>query len=139
MGPWVLYWGATRDEVGNELPGDEIVSRRSWQSTRAIDIAAPVEQVLPWLAQMGEDRGGRYSYDWLENLAGLDFHSADRIAPEWQTVQVGGIVRFAPQQDTMVITQVEPNHCLVWRILNPSTHQPADATWAFVTRPRTHG
>ena len=133
--PWVLHWGATRDEVRGELPGDEIVPRPSWQSTRAIDIAAPVEQVWPWLAQMGEDRGGLYSYDWLENLAGLEFHSADRIVPEWQTVQVGGIVRFAPQQDTMVVTQVEPNHCLVWRVLNPSTHQPADATWAFVIRP----
>jgi hypothetical protein len=133
--PWVLHWGATRDEVGDELPGDEIVPRPSWQSTRAIDIAAPVEQVWPWLAQMGEDRGGLYSYDWLENLAGLEFHSADRIVPEWQTVQVGGIVRFAPRQDTLVVTQVEPNHCLVWRVLNPSTHQPADATWAFVIRP----
>ena len=133
--PWVLHWGATRDEVGDELPGDEIVPRPSWQSTRAIDIAAPVEQVWPWLAQMGEDRGGLYSYDWLENLAGLEFHSADRIVPEWQDVQVGDIVRFAPKQDTMVVTQVEPNHCLVWRVLNPSTHQPADATWAFVIRP----
>jgi Polyketide cyclase / dehydrase and lipid transport len=133
--PWVLDWGATRDEVGDELPGDEIVPRPSWQSTRAIDVAAPVEQVWPWLAQMGQDRGGLYSYDWLENLAGLEFHSADRIVPEWQSVQVGGVVRFAPQQDTMVITQVQPNHCLVWRVLNPSTHQPADATWAFVIRP----
>jgi hypothetical protein len=133
--PWVLHWGATRFEVEEALPGDDIVARPSWQSTRAIDIAAPVEHVWPWLAQMGQDRGGLYSYDWLENLAGLEFHSADRIVPEWQTVQVGGIVRFAPQQDTLVVTQVEPNHCLVWRVLNPSTHQPADATWAFVIRP----
>jgi hypothetical protein len=133
--PWVLHWGATRDEVGDKLPGDEIVLRPSWQSTRAIDIAAPVEQVWPWLAQMGEDRGGLYSYDWLENLAGLEFRSADRIVPEWQDVKVGDIVRFAPKQDKLVVAQVEPNHCLVWRILNPSTHQPVDATWAFVIRP----
>jgi len=133
--PWVLHWGATRKEVRDELPGDEILTRPSWQSTRAIDIAAPVEKVWPWLAQMGEDRGGLYSYDWLENLAGLQFHSVDRIVPEWQIVQVGGIVRFAPQQDTMIVTQVEPNNCLVWRVLNPSTHEPVDATWAFVIRP----
>ena len=133
--PWVLHWGARPDEVGDKLPGDEIVPRPSWQSTRAIDIAAPVERVWPWLAQMGEDRGGLYSYDWLENLAGLEFHSADRIVPEWQTVQVGDIVRFAPRQDTLLVSQVEPNHYLVWRVLNPSTHQPADATWAFVIRP----
>ncbi len=133
--PRVLHWGATPDELGDELPGDDIVTCPSWQSSRAIDIAAPVEQVWPWLAQMGQDHGGLYSYDWLENLAGLQFHSADRIVPEWQAVQVGDIVRFAPRQDTMVVTQVEPNYCLVWRVLNPSTHQPMDATWAFVTRP----
>jgi hypothetical protein len=131
----VLHWGATPEEVSDDLPGDEIVPRPSWQSTRAIDIAAPVEQVWPWLAQMGEDRGGLYSYDWLENLAGLEFHSADRIVPEWQTVQVGGRVRFAPRQDTMVVAQVESGHCLVWRVLNPSTHRPANATWAFLIRP----
>lgn len=133
--PWVLHWGATRSEIGSELPGDEVVARPAWQSTRAIDIAAPVDQVWPWLAQMGEDRGGLYSYDWLENLAGLEFHSADQIVREWQTVEVGDIVRLAPRQDTMVVARVEPNHCLVWRLLNPSTHEPADATWAFVIRP----
>ena len=132
---WVLRWGATRDEAREELPGDEVVRRPSWQSTRAIDIAAPVEQVWPWLAQMGEDRGGLYSYEWLENLAGLEFHNADRIVPEWQDVKVGDIVRFAPKQDTLVVTQVKPNHLLVWRILNPSTHEPLEATWAFVIRP----
>lgn len=132
---WVLHWGATRHEVWDELPGDEIVPHPSWQSTRAVDISVPVEHVWPWLAQMGQDRGGLYSYDWLENLAGLQFHSADAIVPEWQDVKVGDIVRFAPQQDTLVVTQVEPNRCLVWRVLNPSTHQPADATWAFVIRP----
>ena len=81
---------------------------------------------------MGQDRGGLYSYDWLGNLAGLEFHSADRIVSEWQNVQVGGLVRFAPKQDTLVVMQVQPNHCLVWRVLNPSTHEPTDATWAFV-------
>src|SRR5207248_11085548 len=78
---------------------------------------------------------------WLENLAGLEFHSADRIVPEWQHVQVADIVRFAPKQDTLVVSRVEPNRYMVWRVLNPSTHKVADAgsgavwvdaTWAFV-------
>lgn len=139
--PWVLHWGATDAEVNASLPGDELILDPAWQSTRAIHIAAPAEAVWPWLAQMGQDRGGLYSYDWLENLAGLDFHSADRIVPEWQHVQVGEIVRFAPNQDTLVVSRVEPNECLVWRVLNPATHQAADsssgpiwvdATWSFV-------
>jgi hypothetical protein len=96
-------WGATPAEVDATLPGDEVVVDPVWQSTRAIDIAAPVSDVWPWLAQMGQDRGGLYSYDWLENIAGLDFHNADHIVPEWQDVQAGDFVRFAPEQDTLVV------------------------------------
>ena len=139
----VLGWGATPAEMYEDLPGDEVVPEPVWQSTRAIDIAAPVEAVWPWLVQMGQDRAGLYSYDWLENLAGLEFHNVDRIVPEWQHVAVGDPVRFAPNQETLVVCQVEPNRCLVWRVLNPATHQVAegppgpvwvDATWAFVLR-----
>jgi hypothetical protein len=129
---WLLHWGATRAEIDADLPGDEVVPRPTWQSTRAIDIAAPVDAVWPWLAQMGQDRGGLYSYDWLENLAGLDFHSADRIVPEWQSVHIDDLVRFAPNQDTLSVARVEPGQSLVWRLFKPGTHVAADATWAFV-------
>ena len=140
---WVLHWGATEGEANEDLPGDEIVPKPVWQSTRAIDIAAPVHAVWPWLAQMGQNRGGLYSYDWLENVAGLDFHNADHLVPEWQEVKVGDRVRFAPEQDTLVVAQVEPDQCLVWRLLTPGTGEPGDlssgsiavdATWAFVLR-----
>jgi hypothetical protein len=77
--PWHIRWGATDDELARPLPGDEIVPRpRKW-STRAITIDAPAEVVWPWLVQIGQGRGGLYSYDWLENLAGCDIHSADRV------------------------------------------------------------
>jgi hypothetical protein len=127
---WVLSWGARPEETRRRLPGDAVVPDPVWSSTRAITIGAPVEAVWPWLAQMGQDRGGLYSYDWLENLAGLAIHSADRIHPEWQDVQVGDIVPFAPNQDTMVVTYVELNRALVWRILTPTppqTDNPAGA------------
>jgi hypothetical protein len=146
--PWVLHWGAQPDEVTRVLPGDDLVPQPVWASTRALTIAAPSEAVWPWLAQMGQDRAGLYSYEWLENLAGLDFHNADRIHPEWQDIAPGDIVRLAPQQDTLMVAMVEPNYALVWRLLDPGTHQPpspdrapggffVDATWAFVLEP--HG
>jgi hypothetical protein len=50
-----------------------------------------------WIAQLGQGRGGFYSYDLLENLVGCDIHSADRIVPEWQDVGAGAQVRFAPK------------------------------------------
>lgn len=68
--PWLRRWGATPDELEKPLPGDELVPDPGVVTTRAVTIDAPVEEVWPWLAQIGQDRGGFYSYEWLENLAG---------------------------------------------------------------------
>jgi hypothetical protein len=94
--PWLLKWGATEEEVEKPLPGDELVPEPRHQSTRAITVNAPVEEVWPWLAQVGQDRGGFYSYEWLENLSGAHIRSADRIRPEWQHREEGDVVRTSP-------------------------------------------
>lgn len=65
------------------MPGDELVPDANFATTRAIDINAPVEVVWPWLVQIGQGRGGFYSYDLLENVMGLDIQSADQIIPDW--------------------------------------------------------
>src|SRR6266581_5299442 len=90
-------WGATDDEVNLTLPGDELVSHADLTATRAITIHATATQVWPWIAQLGQGRGGFYSYDFLENLVGCDIHSADRIVLEWQDVRIGDEIRLAPQ------------------------------------------
>ena len=77
----MINWGATQQEVDESLPGDDIVGQAKYRSTRAVTVNAPVERVWPWLVQLGQGRGGLYSYDWLENLLHLDIHSADRILP----------------------------------------------------------
>src|SRR5688572_17802308 len=82
--PWMTTWGATATEVGMVLPGDELAPQPTYQSTRAVTIAAPPERIWPWLVQIGQDRGGFYSYDWMANLVGAGIHNADRIVPEWQ-------------------------------------------------------
>jgi hypothetical protein len=82
--PWMMTWGASATEARMPLPGDELVPTPTFQSTRAVTIAAPPERIWPWLVQIGQDRGGFYSYDWLENFVGADIHNADRIVPEWQ-------------------------------------------------------
>jgi hypothetical protein len=68
--PWFLRWGATDEEIGRSWPGDELSPDPVSEATRAITIHAPVEAVWPWLVQIGQDRGGFYSYTWLENLFG---------------------------------------------------------------------
>src|SRR5688572_30708078 len=82
--PWFARWGATDYEVGKSLPGDEIIPFAASQETRAITINAPVAAVWPWLAQLGRDRGGFYSFDLLENLVGCDMPVVDRLVPEHQ-------------------------------------------------------
>ena len=81
---WFLTWGTVPSEQSAVLPGDELLVAPAMTTTRAITIDAPPEAVWPWLAQMGQGRGGFYSYDWLENVFGLGIHNADRIEPDWQ-------------------------------------------------------
>lgn len=95
--PWQARWGATDAEAGMTLPGDSLVLAPENQTTRAITINAPAASVWPWLVQMGQGRGGLYSYEMLENLIGCDMHNADRIVPEWQTIAIGDRVRMYPE------------------------------------------
>jgi hypothetical protein len=94
--PWLKNWGSTAAEQAQALPGDETVESPGIQTTRAVTVNAPVEEVWPWLAQIGQDRAGFYSYEWLENLAGCRLRNADRVHPEWQHRAVGETVLLHP-------------------------------------------
>jgi hypothetical protein len=101
----ILNWGATEAEANARLPGDELLEDADGVATRAITIDAPASAVWPWITQMGPSpRGGAYTYDWIENLLGLDMHSANRVLPEYQQLQVGDTLgygkndRCAPRQ-----------------------------------------
>jgi hypothetical protein len=83
--PWISRWGATALETADRYPGDELVSEPRFRTTRAVTVNAAPEKIWPWLLQLGVDRGGMYSYDWLENLFGLKVHSAERIVAEGRT------------------------------------------------------
>src|SRR5271157_4609031 len=85
--PRHLRWGASAQECDASLPGDDLIVTPDLTATRAITVRAPADQVWPWIAQLGQGRGGFYSYDFLENLAGCDIHSADRIIPGWQDIR----------------------------------------------------
>jgi hypothetical protein len=115
--PRMARWGATQEEAAGPLPGDEIVLFPRYQTTHAVTVSAPVDQVWPWLAQMGQGRGGLYSYDRIENLAGLRFRSADHIIPDLQDLGVGDVVRLTPEDVTQpfsfVVAMVERPHLLV--------------------------
>ncbi len=62
---------------------------------------------------MGQGKAGFYSYDWLENLFGCDIHNADRILPQFQTLQVGDTVRLHPRTPPIPVAILEPQRALV--------------------------
>jgi len=138
--PRQLSWGATDPESAQPLSGDELIAHADLTATRAITIRASADRVWPWIAQLGQGRGGFYSYDLLENLVGCDIHSADRITPEWQHVEVGDEIRLAPEI-ALVAAAVEPGRSLVLRGGVPlgSAQPPYDFTWAFALRDAPQG
>jgi hypothetical protein len=135
--PRQLRWGATDEEVAETLAGDELVPDGDLSATRGITIHSGAADVWPWIAQLGQGRGGFYSYDALENLVGCDIHSADRIVPAWQAVQVGDQLRLHPEV-ALDVALVDPGHALVVQGGVPmgNTAPPYDFTWAFVVHER---
>ncbi len=88
------------------------------ESTRAVTIRAPAEEVWRWLVQLGQDRGGFYSYNLLENLAAADIHNVDRIVPEMQHLKVGDFVPMAPVEWDIptagfTVVGIEPERAIV--------------------------
>ena len=140
---WYNRWGATSAEAAQALPGDELVPEPRLGYTRAITIKAPPESVWPWLAQMGQGRGGLYSYDGLENLIGCDIHSAERLLPEYQHLEPGDQVLFGPAEKKFpgqVVLEVQPKLVLLMCALDPVTRQAVQsATWVFVLEEQPNG
>jgi hypothetical protein len=138
--PWHLRWGATDDEVQRPMPGDELVPDPKVNATHAITIDAPAVAVWPWLVQWGYQRGGFYSYDWIDRTLGSEgVASVDRILPEHQHLEVGDPVLVAPDNGFTVAT--------IWRPGSrwPSTIRcrrtisiaPGPGSWrSLTTRPR---
>jgi len=121
----VLTWGATPDEADARLPGDELLERADGIATRAISVDAPPSAVWPWIAQMGPSpRGGAHTYDWIENLLGLNMHSVDEVLPEFQHPRIGDAIGYG--RNRMRLERVEPEHVLAWRSTD------GNWVWTFV-------
>jgi hypothetical protein len=141
--PRLERWGATDDEVDVHLPGDHLIAEPASQVTRAITVDAPPEDVWPWIVQLGADRGGFYSYDWLENLFGLGIHSASEVVPDWQERAIGDLVSAnAGSTGGWRVVDVRPPDALVLKMVDPTTGEPArrdqgwrwEFLWTFAVR-----
>jgi hypothetical protein len=129
--PWHRRWGASRAEVAAPMPGDDVFPRAQLQATRAITIAAPPEEVWPWLMQVGCLRAGRYADDLLDNLARP---SAPQIVPQLQDLEVGRWLPMAPQPTettAFVVDSFQAPEWMLWRTLT--------STWAWRLMPLPDG
>jgi hypothetical protein len=122
--PWHAGWGATADEQRMALPGDALAVNPSAVTTRAITIDAPPAVVWQWLVQIGQGRGGWYSYDWMENLFAAGMHNADAIDPALQSIVVGDPILFTQMGLHATVAAIEPQRALV-----------LDGGWTFYLEP----
>jgi len=107
-------WGATDAEVSRVLPGDELVPHPKGGFTQAITIRSPRHRVWPWMAQIGQGRGGFYSYDFLENLIGCNIHSVDKIVPEYQHDGKSEGLRLHPKMPPVPFLAIKPGRSLLF-------------------------
>jgi hypothetical protein len=138
--PRLLTWGATEEEVRDPYPGDGLIPDTERGSIMATTIEAPPSRVWPWLVQMGLDRGGWYSWDWLDHLG---VPSAERIHPEWQQISVGDRLTSTPHSAWFAVAAIEPERFLALRAsldlrgrsFDPAGPRPrfySDSLWCFL-------
>lgn len=121
--PWQLNWGAKPIEIKRSMPGDEIVSKPTFNATRAISINTKAENIYPWIVQMGIKRAGWYSYDLLDNLGKP---SAKVILPEFQNIKIGDIIPMSPDgKQGMYVKDFKEHEWMLW------WDQKGDSTWAW--------
>ena len=129
---WRITWGATAAEAAATLPGDELVPAARWGYTHAVTIEAPPDRVWPWIVQLGQGRGGFYSYDGLENLIGCRVRNTDTVLPDYQILAVGDEVWLHPKAPPLTVAMVTANRHLVLHGHDPQTTDAA--IWAFHLR-----
>ena len=143
--PWYQHWGASAEEVARELPGDASWPRAATVETRAVTINAPPARVWPWIAQIGQDRGGFYSYRWLENLCGCEMPDADHVLGLREPRPGDKFWMYPPRKaggaGYAIYASVDPARSMVllthgFDKPGPTGEIPPRGTWSFVLEPR---
>ena len=137
------HWGIDEATAQRPYPGDALVPEPLWSWTHGIEIDAPIERVWPWVAQIGQGKGGFYSYQWLENLTGCEVQNADRVHEEWAHPVIGSEVRLHPKAPPMRVVALEEGRWLLAEAPEPPASAPAGSrvqvSWLFFLEPLDGG
>jgi proline iminopeptidase len=82
--PSLRNWGSTSCDRSRGLPGDGLIVDERAVCTMATTVDASPATVWAWLAQMGTDRAGWYSFDHLDR-GGRP--SSSEIEPRWSRIE----------------------------------------------------
>lgn len=126
------HYGVDAETAAGTFPGDDRIPEPRWSWTHGIEIDAPPEAVWPWVAQIGADRGGFYSYQWLENLVGCELRNADAIHPEW-ALREGDTLCLHPTASGLPIVALEPGRYLLGHDAPDPTAVASGQPWVTVT------
>src|SRR6266511_3419936 len=122
-----MNWGASAVEASGEVAGDELMPHANIVATRVVEIDAPPSAIWSWLVQMGPERGGAYTYDWIERRLGVDIHNVDRVVAELQNLKLGDEIPMPGY--AMRVERLDKEQAMVIRSSNGAW------VWSFELRP----
>jgi len=130
------HWGLDAAAAARVYPGDAIVATPAWSWTHGVEIDAPPEAVWPWIVQIGADRAGFYSYQWLENLAGCNLRNAETVHPEWSSR--GGLL-LHPGMPALEVAEIADGQWFVAHAPAATGETWVETTWLFFVEPLPNG
>lgn len=122
-------WGLSESEAAAPRPGDELVPSPDWSWTHGVEVGASAELVWQWVAQIGADRGGFYSYQWLENLVGCGLRNADAVHQAWE-LELGDELRLHPKLPPLRVERLERGRHFVAYAPDDAAARAAGKPWA---------
>jgi hypothetical protein len=133
------HWGLDAATAASVFPGDDLVPRPRWSWTHGIEIGAPAEEVWPWVAQVGADHGGFYSYQWLENIAGCGLRNTETIHPEWEVKEGDGLSVHPRMPRLPIVSLVRGQHFVAYGAPDEAARSAGRpwiaVTWLFLVEP----
>lgn len=130
------YWGLDEAAAAREYPGDELILEPRWGWTHGVEIEAPPEAIWPWVAQLGADRAGFYSYAWIAEMTGCRMRNAERVHPEW-ALRPGAKLYLHPEIPPLPVVAVAPRRFIV--ACAHSEDPQIETSWLFFLEPLDGG